>query len=294
MPVQKVCVVCGSNFKVAPARAETAKTCSRKCKNVQMGIGYSDVRIKTTCKQCGKPIEVSKGRFARGNGRFCSKKCQADLQRGIPFTAKADDGTVTAHSGGYILERCDEHPFAVRGTVLQHRLVMECRMREEAPDHPFLIKLNGGLYLDQKIHVHHINEIKSNNRRDNLIACTSSGHRDLHRGLPPMKGETWPEPDVVRERGDRYVDRTCEACQKVFTVSRSTALRSAAKYCSRECASGYVGDLPVFVERHCLCCKKQFLVKRWKVINGTGKYCSNTCRHEARKGVDPKYKRPYQ
>lgn len=287
MPTKKICVTCSCEFTVPNNRSSTAKACSHKCRGVLIAKAYSDQRHKTNCQNCGKQIEVSKSRVDRGNGRFCSKQCQNESMLGKPFTSLSKDGDTRNHSDGYLLEHCKDHPFAVKGLVLQHRLIMERRMRKEVPHHPFLIEIDGEIYLDRKIHVHHKNEIKNDNRRENLVACTSSGHRDIHAGKISMQGEVWPETAIQREAETRKVICTCKRCNKTFEKNRFDVARGSGIYCSRSCyVKSRLPDgiiIPVLVERKCVSCNALFFTDRWRVIKGQGKYCSNPCRHKASK-----------
>lgn len=67
---------------------------------------------------------------------------------------------------GYILIYSPNHPNNKRNYVAEHRLVMEKKI---------------GRYLVKGEQVHHINEIKNDNRIENLILMTISKHLSLHR-----------------------------------------------------------------------------------------------------------------
>ena len=77
-------------------------------------------------------------------------------------------GGVAKHADGYLLEIMPSHPNAIGGRyVLQHRLVMERHL---------------GRYLYKQEIVHHINEIKSDNRIENLRLYKSrKEHVKFHR-----------------------------------------------------------------------------------------------------------------
>ena len=82
-------------------------------------------------------------------------------------------GGVQKHSSGYIMIKNKEHPFCnVAGYVYEHRLVMEKHI---------------GRYLTRKEVVHHKNELRTDNRIENLALC-SSNVEHLRAYHPKQKG----------------------------------------------------------------------------------------------------------
>lgn len=290
MPVEVVCEVCGKNFNVPPTRAKTAKTCSTACAGARQAKAYAAERIKLMCAWCGKEFSAPKSHAHRR--KHCSKEC-ADAAITGAKAPRVADGAEWAHTDGYVLEVARTHPFAVGDSVLQHRLVVEQWMREEAPAHAFLIDIDGANYLRREIVVHHRNENRQDNCRENLVACTNAAHRDMHDGRIPMRGTVWPETGNEIDPEERIVKRNCEHCGATFYKTRYDVNRGAGRFCSRSCydASKYQGDLPAIITKPCLICGKQFHVKREKVVKGAGKYCSNACRYIARRGIPPSAKR---
>ena len=112
---------------------------------------------------------------------------------------------------------------------------MEEWLRQVAPQHPFLIGIEGQIYLRPEIDVHHINEVKRDNRRRNLLACTKSGHRAIHSGKAPMQGEVWPEIEGLIPYEPRRVKCACLVCGVEFSKKRSDVKRGSGKFCSRAC-----------------------------------------------------------
>lgn len=72
----KKCIVCGKEFKVKKYRAETAKTCSRKCADIHQERN----KLTLKCKQCGKEFTVAPSRRQYEN-HFCSLKCLGAYNR---------------------------------------------------------------------------------------------------------------------------------------------------------------------------------------------------------------------
>jgi HNH endonuclease len=67
---------------------------------------------------------------------------------------------------GYIRVLRPKHPYANKGYVYEHRLVMEKYL---------------GRYLEPWETVHHINEVKIDNRVDNFFLTTPDEHSSIHR-----------------------------------------------------------------------------------------------------------------
>jgi hypothetical protein len=69
---------------------------------------------------------------------------------------------------GYILVYCPDHPYARNSRyVAEHRLVMEKHL---------------GRYLEPKEYIHHKNEIKDDNRLENLQLVSYKEHYIIHHG----------------------------------------------------------------------------------------------------------------
>ncbi len=85
------------------------------------------------------------------------------------------------HSAGYVRVHMPDHPFAMSaGYVLEHRLVLERHLRKTRPGSPYLIEVDGQLYLRPGVIVHHIDKTKDNNDAANLQALTQGEHAAMH------------------------------------------------------------------------------------------------------------------
>lgn len=81
MPIKKVCIHCGKEFFVPPARKDTARFCSSQCKNEHGGWGKRQVEL--TCLYCGRRFKTW-GAWLKKNpnaGKYCSRACKDKAQK---------------------------------------------------------------------------------------------------------------------------------------------------------------------------------------------------------------------
>lgn len=83
------------------------------------------------------------------------------------------------------------------------------------------------------------------------------------------------------EHKEKYEDRICEICGKLFHVSK----KSTQRFCSVECQNAWqtkqVGVLsPKFAQKEIECeyCGKKYYVRNYKFESSEHKFCSNNCR----------------
>jgi hypothetical protein len=108
---------------------------------------------------------------------------------------------------GYVLVRVPEHPRSRQGWIFEHTLVAESQY---------------GL-LDRWETVHHINQIKSDNRIENLFVCDRSQHDAAH-GMTTV---------TYRKIHNSQKGKQCEGCGKVF-YGKPHAIKRR-KYCASSC-----------------------------------------------------------
>lgn len=125
MPISKVCVVCGTGFSVKACRAESAKTCSDKCRGKLQAQRYKEARPVKVCENCG--VEYGVKPHLRQKSRFCSVACKKAhntvtfdcLECGKPFS---DYVSRLARNPKYCSKSC--HAKAQRGG--QDRVELAC------------------------------------------------------------------------------------------------------------------------------------------------------------------------
>ena len=187
------CIVCGNTNYVVNTEKFPKDFCSYKC--------YEEWRKRNkppncSCEVCGKPMYMKPYRLGRvKNGITCSKECSNKLreefmsgknnhQYGLTGDKNSSFGGEELISEfGYILVYCPGHPFPHDKTnkctrVFKHRLVIE--ENYQLFDAKYFIEIEGKFYLRPEYVVHHINEIRDDNRLENLQILTVSEHTKLH------------------------------------------------------------------------------------------------------------------
>lgn len=105
-------------------------------------------------------------------------------------------GGRTVHPDGYVMVLAPGRPFQRGRYVMEHRLVIEAHLRETDPSSPFLVEVDGTLYLRPEVEVHHKDGVKDNNDLANLEPLLTADHARVH--LAARSQARWALP--VRQR----------------------------------------------------------------------------------------------
>ncbi len=141
---------------------------------------YKHYGKKMSCLICKKQSYYYPSALKRKKTKyhFCSNKCHGLWMK----TSQIGKNNPIWKGGkrirnGYIQILCPEHPFAdSAGYIFQHRLVVEKKL---------------GRILTKKEIIHHVNNIKIDNRIKNLELTNSKKHSSLHHaGIKHNKNQT--------------------------------------------------------------------------------------------------------
>lgn len=189
-----ICKECGQPIPQRARGNQNKDFCSVEC--YKKWVSEHKKAPNCYCAVCGKPMYIKPYRLKRTqHGITCSRDCGSKY-RSIWFSGKGNHqyglvgslnasykGAIRISVYGYALEEAPGHPFPIdkyEGVphVGQHRLVVEKNYKMFNPE--FFVIINGKHYLKPEYDVHHINDIKTDNRIENLQVLTKSEHSKLH------------------------------------------------------------------------------------------------------------------
>lgn len=198
------CVTCGSLFERKKHLAET-KYCSRACfHSAAKGVpqGARGIYHYRTCEVCTVSFRVTLTR--KDTARFCSRACQSKSPSYLKAMGDRQRGEKSPLWKGGLYKRGTGYVRIKGGSLghkeyrLLHRHIVEAKMLEMEPNHPFLIESGGRKKLDQQIDVHHIDRDRTNNEFSNLLAVTKFAHAQIHhRNRTPKPWECWPHSHAL-------------------------------------------------------------------------------------------------
>lgn len=176
--VKITCVQCSTVVLAFPSEAKAGRRfCSRKCAT-EWTSGPNHHAWKPdrfgTCTHCGSSFEADKP-WKRVK-KFCSYPCCVAyrIKNGGPSTVPV--GTKSSGKDGYIVVKVENGDW-----IPEHRIVAEQKI---------------GRKLEKGEVVHHINNVPTDNRPENLLVMSDVAHRKLHHelgaiGLSFLMSEAW-------------------------------------------------------------------------------------------------------
>src|SRR6266487_3086192 len=193
--IERVCPVCNTVFRTYPS--QNRQTCSRSCAR-RLCWARPEYAAHMSRAHKGKPSWM--------RGRTHSE----DTRRKIGAAGYSGVERIIASNGYvYVYLYGMPHPRAMNGRAPEQVLIAE--------------RVLGRLLRPNEV-VHHINQIKTDNRNENLLICTATYHRWLH-GQLKRRQTPW-----IR----------CDHCGRLFQV-KTSRIRRGARFCSQACkvASGF-------------------------------------------------------
>lgn len=171
-----------------------------------MKTGERRKPITQTCPVCEKDFkvywcEIEKAERKGFRRVYCSGACQHSAYKGSG-NPKWKGGKYRA-TRGYVYVYSPNHPSStIQGYVMQHRLVMEQHL---------------GRLLTSEEQVHHINEIKDDNRIENLKLMSGAAEHRVEHGKYESDQCGWCGADILRSEAHRrrwergFCNRLCSA-----------------------------------------------------------------------------------
>jgi hypothetical protein len=131
--------------------------------NYHKGLGSIEIK----CENCKKLFSIKLRVYKRRGAKFCSMRCNGKWLSKNRIGEKIYNFKGRKISQGYVYIYSPKHPFAhIDNYVAEHRLVMEKHL---------------GRYLKLTELVHHINDVRDDNRIENLKLINRAKHVLIHR-----------------------------------------------------------------------------------------------------------------
>ncbi len=183
------CIVCGKEVNESNYNPSYGlRFCSWPCYEQHKS---SNTVPNCECSICKKPMYLKPSRLKRTkNDVTCSFECKNELKKeymkgeknhqfGLKGALNASfTGDRLINEYGYIMVYLPDHPKAdTNGRYREHRYIIE--QSDKYPSEYFDIINNQRVLKDCYV-AHHINEIKTDNRIENIVAITISEHTKIH------------------------------------------------------------------------------------------------------------------
>lgn len=169
------CEVCEA--PVYRNKSQAAKGEGRYCSQACHNVAQTKPPTIKSCPICGKEMRLKP---SQAQIQYCSRACLTSSRIKRPLDRMHNGRPAKLDSKGYVMLWEPTHPNkSLKGWQLEHRLVAEASL---------------GRYLTSEEQVDHINEIKGDNRPENLQVLSAADHskktvKDLWGGISAQRDD---------------------------------------------------------------------------------------------------------
>lgn len=182
--VISLCKMCRCTYRQPQCRVKRDKFCSRGC-----GDQFREkaaIRLMTSCPCCDKIFKARSSQLTNGNAPYCSISCSSKSQERSAERYEKSKATWEKNKVKHQFPTGEDHPSWKGGKAMSNGYVMVFvgiaeGKRKSVAEHRLVMEDYLGRSLSSDEIVHHINEIKGDNRIENLQIMTRAEHLNHHK-----------------------------------------------------------------------------------------------------------------